>query len=259
MSDFDEYDVEFDRLKDVKRSDAARIASLRKIKARDKSKKLSVIPLIISSIIVAVVALFIVLTLNEHTLDVTKEKSIIDNQTVAEIPIVEVTPSLFTVEYGVDNMDRGNHDYETIGTDKRIVIDPEALDFKRGDVVYFKAPVYSNGSLAEYQISRVVGLPGEKIEIKKGQVFINDQKLEAFYSNPTVRGMLMQEYLEVVNPQNSMMTEEDFQEDMESISVSEGSVFVLGDQWWRSIDSRHFGPISLSDVEGKVLGYEGLK
>jgi signal peptidase I len=63
-------------------------------------------------------------------------------------------------------------------------------------------------------IPRIVGLPGEKIEIKKGQVFINNQKLEAFYSIPTVRGMPMEEYLESVNPQNSMMTEEDFQESM---------------------------------------------
>lgn len=259
MSDFDEYDVEFDRLKDVERTDAARMASLRKIKTRGKSKKFSVIPLIVSSNIVAVIALFLVLTLNEHILDVTKEKSIIDDQTVAAIPIVEVTPSLFTVEYSVDNMDRGNHDYETVGTDKRIVIDPEVLAFKRGDVVYFKVPIYSNGNfglnLAEHQISRVVGLPGEKFEIKKGQVFINNQKLEAFYSIPTVRGMPMKEYLETVSPQNTTMTEEDFQESMESIIVPEGSVFVLGDQWWRSIDSRHFGPLSLKKVEGKVLGY----
>ena len=260
MSDFDEYDVEFNKLKNIERSDAARMASLRKIKIRGKSKKFSVIPLIVSSIIVAVVALFVVLTLNEHTLDVTEGKSIIDDQTVSDIPIVEVTPSLFTIEYGLDNMDRGSHDYETIGTEKRIVIDPEVLDFKRGDVVYFKVPVYSNGNpdlnLAEYQLSRVVGLPGEKIEIKKGQVFINNRRLEAFYSIPTVRGMKMAEYLETVNPQNSTMTEEDFQENMESISVPEGSVFVLGDQWWRSIDSRHFGLISLRDIKGKVLGYD---
>ena len=51
------------------------------------------------------------------------------------------------------------------------------------------------------------------------------------------------------------MNEEDFEESMESILVSEGSVFVIGDQWWRSIDSRHFGLLSLSKVEGKVIGY----
>ena len=87
------------------------------------------------------------------------------------------------------------------GTNKRIVIDPELSSFKRGDIVYFKVPEYSNGNpdlnLAEHQLSRIVGLPGEKIEIKKGQVFINNQKLETFYSIPTVRGMPMEEYLEI--------------------------------------------------------------
>ena len=53
---------------------------------------------------------------------------------------------MFTVEYGIDNMDRGNHDYETIGTGKRIAVDPGVSDFQRGDVIYFTTPEYSNGN-----------------------------------------------------------------------------------------------------------------
>ncbi|WP_203247199.1 signal peptidase I [Sporosarcina beigongshangi] len=260
MSDFDEYDVEFDKLKDLERTDIARVASFNKLEDRSRKKKLRILPMIASSVVVSVVALFLVLTLFEYVPNLGSGKSIIDDQTELEIPIVEVTANMFTVEYGIDNMDRGNHDYETTGTDKRIVIDLGVSNFKRGDIVYFKMPVYSNENsglnLKEHQLSRIVGLPGEKIEIKKGQVFINNQKLEAFYSIPTVRGMAMEEYFEKVSSQNTMMNEEDFQENMESILVPEGSVFVLGDQWWRSVDSRHFGPISLSDVEGKVLGYD---
>ena len=67
--------------------------------------------------------------------------------------------------------------------------------------------------------------------------------------------MNKKEYLETVDPQNSSMTEEDFEESMESVLVPEGTVFVLGDHWWRSLDSRHFGPLSLGEVEGKVVGY----
>ena len=260
MSDFDEYDAEFDKLKDVGRTDAARMAGLRKMKARSKKKKFHTLPMIVTSITVAVVALFLVLTLNEYTQDVTDENVLIDDQTSADISIVEVTPNLFTIQYGIDNMDRGNHDFITSGTNREIVVDPSISDFLRGDVVYFSTPMYSNENpglnLAGKQIARIVGLPGEKVEIKKGQVFIDDLKLEAFYSIPTVRGMKMEEYLEAVNPQNSTMTEEDFQESMESISVPEGSVFVLGDQWWRSVDSRHFGAIPLNKVVGKVLGYD---
>ena len=104
--------------------------------------------------------------------------------------------------------------------------------FNCGDVIYFTTPEYSNGNpnlnLAGHHISRVVGLPGERIEIRKGQVYIDEMKLESFYSYPTVRGMKKEEYLETVDPQNSAMTEEDFEESIESILVSEGSVFVLG-------------------------------
>ncbi len=258
MSDFDEYDAEFTKLKAVDRTDSERLASLRKIKARGKNKKFHVLPMFVSGAAILVV-LFLMLSFNGNTSTVENGKSIVDDQTALEIPIVDVTPNMFIVEYGSDNMDRGNHDYETIGTNKRIAIDSELSDFRRGDVVYFKVPAYSNGNpdlnLAEHHISRVIGLPGEKIEIKKGQVFIDDKELEAFYSFPTVRGMNKEEYLETVNPLNSTMTAEDFEEDMEPISVPEGSLFVIGDQWWRSIDSRHFGPISLNEVEGKVLGY----
>ena len=70
--------------------------------------------MIVSSAVVAVVTLFLVLTLNEYAPNLGSGKSIIDNQTSPEIPIVEVMPNMFTVEYGIDNMDRGNHDYETI-------------------------------------------------------------------------------------------------------------------------------------------------
>ena len=259
MNDFDEFDDEFNKLKDVDRSETDRMISLEKVMAKRGKKKFNLLPLIFSSFAVFAVGLFLMMTIKEYTPDVGSQKTIIDDQTVPEIPIVEVAPNMITVEYGIDNMDKGNHDYETIGTGKRIVVDPGVSDFQRGDVIYFTTPKYSNGNpnlnLAGHHISRVVGLPGERIEIREGQVYIDEMKLESFYSIPTVRGMNKEKYLETVDSQNSSMTEEDFEESMESILVPEGTVFVLGDQWWRSIDSRHFGPLSLGHVEGEVIGY----
>lgn len=256
MNDFD---GEFNKLKDVKRSEDARMISLKKVMARSNKKKFKILPLVFSGFTVFAVGLFLMMTVKEDTPVVESGKTIIDEQTVHEVPIVELTSRMFTVEYEVDNMDRGNHDYETLGTGRRIAVDPGVLDFHRGDVIYFTTPEYSNGNsglnLPEHYISRVVALPGEKIEIKKGQIFIDDKKLKSFYSYPTVRGRNKEEYLKTVNPENSAMNEEDFEENMESILVSKGSVFVIGDQWWRSIDSRHFGLLSLSKVEGKVIGY----
>ena len=259
MNDFDEFDGEFNKLKDVDRSETDRMIGLEKVMAKSGEKKFHLLPLIFSSFGVFAVGIFLMMTIKENTPYVESQKTIIDDQTVLEIPIVEVAPNMITVEYAIDNMDRGNHDYETIGTGNRIVVDPGVSGFQRGDVIYFTTPKYSNGNpnvnLARHHISRVVGLPGERIEFREGKVYIDEMKLESFYSIPTVRGMNKEKYFETVDSQNSSMTEEDFEESMESILVQEGSVFVLGDQWWRSIDSRHFGPLSIGHVEGKVIGY----
>jgi len=259
MNDFDEFDSEFNKLKVVDRSETDRMIGLEKVMAKRDKKKFNLLPLIFSSFGVFTVGLFLMMTIKEYTPDIGSQKTIIDDQTVPEIPIVEVAPNMITVEYAIDNMDRGNHNYETVGTGKRIVVDPEVSGFQRGDVIYFTTPKYSNLNpdlnLAEQYISRLVGLPGERIEIREGQVYIDEMKLESFYAFPAVRGMNKEEYLETVDSNNSSMTEEDFKESMESILVPEGTVFVLGDQWWRSIDSRHFGPLSLDHVEGKVIGY----
>lgn len=259
MNDFDEFDGEFNELKDVDRLETDRMISLEKVIAKSGKKKFNMLPLIFSSFAIFAVGLFLMMTIKEYTSEVESQKTIIDDQSVPEIPIVEVESNMITVEYGIDNMDKGNHDYETIGTGKRIVVEPGVSGFQRGDVIYFATPKYSNGNpnlnLAGNYISRVVGLPGERIEIRDGQVYIDEMKLESFYSFPTVRGMNKEKYFETVDSQNSSMTEEDFEESMEAILVPEGTVFVLGDQWWRSIDSRHFGPLSLSQVEGKVIGY----
>lgn len=259
MNDFDEFDGEFNELKDVDRLEIDRMICLEKVIAKSGKKKFNMLPLIFSSFSIFAVGLFLMMTIKEYTSEVESQKTIIDDQSVPEIPIVEVESNMITVEYGIDNMDKGNHDYETIGTGKRIVVEPRVSGFQRGDVIYFTTPKYSNGNpnlnLAGNYISRVVGLPGERIEIREGQLYIDEMKLESFYSFPTVRGMNKEKYFETVDSQNSSMTEEDFEESMEAILVPEGTVFVLGDQWWRSIDSRHFGPLSLSQVEGKVIGY----
>ncbi len=138
--------AEFNKLKDVKRSEDARMISLKKVMARSNKKKFKILPLVFSGFTVFAVGLFLMMTVKEDTPVVESGKTIIDEQTVHEVPIVELTSRMFTVEYEVDNMDRGNHDYETLGTGRRIAVDPGVLDFHRGDVIYFTTPEYSNGN-----------------------------------------------------------------------------------------------------------------
>ena len=87
MNDFD---GEFNKLKDVERSEDARMISLKKVMARSKKKKFKILPLVFSGFTVFAVGLFLMMTVKEDTPVVEIGKTIIDDQTVHEIPIVEL-------------------------------------------------------------------------------------------------------------------------------------------------------------------------
>lgn len=190
-------------------------------------------------------------------------ESITDNITKPEVALVEPPENPLLFEWHSDNMDRGDHDYETL-VHPRLVIDLQDKETKRGDVIYFKSPDFTIKSnpdfkMPEYSISRVVGLGGETVEIKNGQVFIDGKKLVTFYAKALNRGMDQGEYFEKVDPVNRGNEEswkEYFTTTMKPLKVAENTVFVLGDNWWRSVDSRNFGTLPLNHVEGKVLGYK---
>lgn len=79
-------------------------------------------------------------------------------------------------------------------------------------------------------VKRVVGLPGEEIDIRDGKVYINGNELEeAFISQPTY-------------PKN----------DIYPFVIPDGEYFVLGDNRGGSLDSRDFGTVKRELIEGKV-------
>lgn len=86
-------------------------------------------------------------------------------------------------------------------------------DPERGEIVFFKAPDKEE----ETYVKRIIGLPGEKIEIKDGKVYINDS------TEP-----LDEPYLR----------EKPFKEDFGPVTVPENSYFMLGDNRNHSSDSR---------------------
>ena len=77
----------------------------------------------------------------------------------------------------------------------------------------------------EELIKRVYGLPGEKISIEKGNIYINDKKIEDVYAYGDTS-------------------------DYESITLSEDEYFVLGDNRAVSLDSRRIGPVKKSQIKG---------
>ncbi len=151
---------------------------------------------------------------------------------------------------------------------KDLVVDPESYkngNIQRGDVVYFFYPAEVLSKYPEIELQqalRVVALSGETIGMKRGQVFINGDKLDAFYGkdmNNDVKALkkkLKEPDLfdfEKENFNNLIRTVES--ENLEEQVVPEGMLFLLGDNRMRALDSYFFGPIAEENIIGKVIGY----
>ena len=101
----------------------------------------------------------------------------------------------------------------------------------------FSYYVLENGKIS--YIKRVIGLPGEYIEIKNGNVYIDGKRLEEDYLQDGVVTDMVQG-----NRDEAFFTD---------FTVPENCVFVMGDNRTGSIDSRAFGCIPLEKIEGTVV------
>ena len=106
---------------------------------------------------------------------------------------------------------------------------------QRGDIVVF---IYPNDRSKDY-IKRVIGLSGDKIEIKNKITFINGKKYSDAYGI----------YSDNVIYPGSMQPRDNFG----PVTVPPESLFVMGDNRDESADSRFWGFVDLKDVEGKAF------
>ena len=128
------------------------------------------------------------------------------------------------------SMEPTYHDSEYILTDK---ISYRLGMPKRGDVVVFRSPKNAEVDF----IKRIIGLPGEKIKIKAGKVYINGDILdESAYLDPSVY----------------TGSESSLAENTESL-IPDGHYFTMGDNRTQSSDSRDFGPVKPSEFVGKAF------
>ena len=107
---------------------------------------------------------------------------------------------------------------------------------RRGDIIVFKAPVDPN---FDY-IKRIIGLPGESIQIKGGKIIIKNT------THP--KGFVLEEPYKI----NGSDQPGALLEDNKEFKISEDSYFVLGDNRNQSFDSREWGELSRKNIIGKT-------
>ena len=116
-----------------------------------------------------------------------------------------------------------------IEDNERILINKAIYRFQgveRGDVVVF---YYPRDPSVSY-IKRVIGLPGDRVEMRNGAVHVNGDPIEEPYLLPQYRDRY----------------------DMPETTVERGHYFVMGDHRSSSMDSRSFGSVPEKYIYGKA-------
>ena len=114
----------------------------------------------------------------------------------------------------------------TLHSSQRVVIEKVSYRLhgpRRGDIV-----VIDSEEQSEMLIKRVVGLPGEAIEVDHGRVIIDGEPLEESWTHKEGGG------------------------DFGPQTIPPLHVFVLGDNRGASNDSRNFGPVPIEDIVGQA-------
>ena len=105
-------------------------------------------------------------------------------------------------------------------------------DPQRGDVVVFHTGMQTDDGEDKNLIKRIIGLPGDTVEIIDGYVYLNGQLLDEPYIN-----------------------EQGVSGEMEAVTVAEGELFCMGDNRRVSLDSRDaaVGCVNQDEILGKVF------
>lgn len=100
--------------------------------------------------------------------------------------------------------------------------------YKLSDIKRFDVVVLHEENDDEKIIKRIIGMPGDTVAIKDGDIYINDEKIKDEYAY----GMTS---------------------DYERITLGNDEYFILGDNRLVSKDSRYFGPVKENEIKGKVI------
>ncbi|KXG09973.1 signal peptidase I [Anoxybacillus rupiensis] len=136
---------------------------------------------------------------------------------------------------------KGESMLPTLQNDNRLIVSKFSKweGYKHFDIIVFNAP-----DSKEKYIKRIIGLPGDTVEMKHDTLYINGKA----YNEP---------YLKTWKEKNETegLVTGDFtlQEITNKKVIPKGYVFVLGDNRLVSKDSRYFGLVPMKDIVGKAV------
>jgi signal peptidase I len=130
---------------------------------------------------------------------------------------------------------------DTLLIGDRVLVDRLTWRFsepERGDIVVFHPPYGGN-----VLIKRIIGMPGDELSLRDGQLYVNGQALDEPYIRQTADGPVPTEPF--VTGQAWALAE--------PYVVPEGSYFMMGDNRTNSGDSRDFGPVRREQLVGQAF------
>ena len=125
----------------------------------------------------------------------------------------------------------------TVSEVERILLPVKPV--RRGDIVVFKYPDDPERDF----IKRVIGLPGETLEIRRKRVFIDGEAI----GEPYVGGL----WSPSIGPHETISP--NLRDDYGPVMIPPGEYFVMGDNRDNSQDSRYWGFLPHSHLKGKAL------
>jgi len=115
---------------------------------------------------------------------------------------------------------------------------PRWAPYSRGDIVVFEPPsTWAAETGGVPLIKRVIGLPGDQLELRDGKVFVNGAPLPEPYVN---------------TDGGAAQSTDPYPDGPSQWLVPPGDLFVMGDNRENSADSRTFGPIEIGHVVGRA-------
>ena len=152
---------------------------------------------------------------------------------VMRVAVVVACAFLIVTFVGQRTQVNGSSMETTLSDKDNLVVDKLSYKFsspKRFEIVVF--PHVGNDNKEVYYIKRVIGLPGETVQISNGTIYINDVPLEENYGCEVMRDGKM-----ASSP----------------IKLADDEYFVLGDNRNHSSDSREFGAVNKDIIVGRAI------